>query len=597
MAGGDLRGHLSERHPSFFYKTMDRLIGTLEWVYGEYRIIHRDLKPSNVLLDEHSRAFVSDWGIARVRDSAAIPLGQQPRSNAGALPNLTQTGQFIGTISYSSPEQILGIREIDHRADIYSLGCMMFEWEVGSVPFLGASPEEIAFKHLEVAPPRLGRFFKKTAFGADKIIARCLEKKPTDRFQDYTELRRTLRSAACSRGVDLDGNYVPHRRHSLPLVGAGEIDKKGFPRKVVGRGEYAIVEMEDLEPYLREAQVLCGAGEWEKAAKILKRVCVRSMFEKLPDFLMYQLVAANLGLCLINLGRIDEALDVLRSISHAKKKPPEYFLNLSRALLRRNAVEAERVVREGLKEYPHDHEILGNLTVALLEQRKLAEAKAAAEKRLQFSRDVHSLDEMGAVLLMIGGVARHSDYPSAAKNYAGALRCLRNAKSLNPRYLVARFNLARTWFQLEEYGRSAEELNDIARLNLPSAYVELWAAQKAECMDRTALFEECRKFCDEWLNKIPKSIMLERIRAECMTDYFIGQEEAETRIVERCALEFFTDIIMRPDQRKSTDLIYMGRIKEWIGEVEEAFSLFEEAENLTRVTGRRHIVGQWPIGA
>jgi len=135
---------------------------------------------------------------------------------------------------------------------------------------------------------------------------------------------------------------------------------------------------------------------------------------------------------------------------------------------------------------------------------------------------------------------------------------------------------------LEDFPRAADELNDIAqsKLPLPSAYTELWAVQKAECMDRAAMFDECRKLCDKWLEKFPNSYLLKRIRAESMTDYFIGKEKDGIRLVERGALEFFTDVVARPDRRKSTDLIYLARIKEWIGEVDEAFALFDEADKL-----------------
>jgi tetratricopeptide (TPR) repeat protein len=580
MAGGDLRARISDHRPSFFFNTMDRLIGTLEWVYGEYKIIHRDLKPSNVLLDEQAKAFISDWGIARVRGEGASSSGQQPQGSAKVSTSLTQTGQFIGTIPYSSPEQILGIREIDHRADIYSLGCMMFEWETGSTPFLGSSREEIGYKHLELAPPKLGGFLKKTAFGADKIIERCLQKKPADRFQNYADLRQALTNVALSRGVNLKGNYLAKRRYALPLVGAGEIDKERWRNAVAEEANYAVVKMDDLAPYLKEAEVLCGVREWGKAAAILERVFVRGTFEKSPDSPLHQFISTNLGRCLVNLGKIDEALEVLRSISCAKKKVSEYFLNLSGALLGRNNIEAERIAREGLKEHPNDLGILGNLTLALFQQSKLADAKEVAETRLKRFRDIHSLDEMGIVLLAIGGVVCNTDYPSAAKNYAGALLCLREAKTLNPRYLGARINLAAAWFELEEYGRSVEELSEISELNVPLAYAELWALQKAQCMDRAASFEECQKFFDEWLKNLPKSIMLERIRAEYMTDYFIGKEKDGIRIIEKGGAEFFTDIIARPDRRVATDFIYMGRIKEWMGEVDAAFSLFDKAEEL-----------------
>jgi Flp pilus assembly protein TadD len=99
-------------------------------------------------------------------------------------------------------------------------------------------------------------------------------------------------------------------------------------------------------------------------------------------------------------------------------------------------------------------------------------------------------------------------------------------------------------------------------------------------MDRTALFDECRQFCDEWLKKIPRDVALKRIRAECMTDYFIGKEKDGVRLVERGALEFFSDIVAHPDRRKATDLIYLARIKEWMGKVDEAFALLDEADKL-----------------
>ena len=65
-----------------------------------------------------------------------------------------------------------------------------------------------------------------------------------------------------------------------------------------------------------------------------------------------------------------------------------------------------------------------------------------------------------------------------------------------------------------------------------------------------------------------------------MTDYFIGKEKDGIRLVEREALEFFTDVVAHPERRKARDFIYLARIKEWIGKVDEAFALFDESEKL-----------------
>ena len=75
----------------------------------------------------------------------------------------------------------MGDADLDHRTDIYSLGCLMYEWEEGSCPFTGTTVEEIRLKHLFGAPAPLGSFFKKTTFGAERLIRECLEKDPTKR--------------------------------------------------------------------------------------------------------------------------------------------------------------------------------------------------------------------------------------------------------------------------------------------------------------------------------------------------------------------------------------------------------------------------------
>jgi tetratricopeptide (TPR) repeat protein len=349
--------------------------------------------------------------------------------------------------------------------------------------------------------------------------------------------------------------------------------------------QHAVIDMGKYEPFLHEADTLVALGEWRKAANILEGLFAPEDIQPNPDFPFLQAIAISYATCLLNLGNTVEAVQVLETLSTAKVKPAEFFVNYSNTLNHaRSYRKAEAVAREGLRLFPFDKDILGNLTISLWNQGKLSQACETATQRLKLGKDVHSLDEMAIVLLGIGRDARDADYPSAVKNYADALSYLRQAKVMNPRYLDGRFNLARTWFVLEEYARSAGELNDIvgSKLPLPPAYLELWALQKAECMDRTAMFDECRRFCDDWLRKLPNSILLKRIRAESMTDYFIGigKEKDGIRLVEREALEFFTDVAAQADRRKATDLIYLARIKEWMGDVEEAFALFDEAEKL-----------------
>ena len=139
MSGGNLRPHMSEKDPELFYRTIVRIAGALEWAHREHGILHRDVKPENILIDDLGRAAVSDWGIAGTRDEEA----------AGDGPMV-----IYGTAAYASPEQLLGGVPLDVRSDIYSVCCLMYEWETGRVPFTGTGTE-IRGRENRNEPPRL----------------------------------------------------------------------------------------------------------------------------------------------------------------------------------------------------------------------------------------------------------------------------------------------------------------------------------------------------------------------------------------------------------------------------------------------------------
>ena len=116
---------MSSRDPELFYRTLVRIAGALDWAAVEHHIVHRDLKPENILLDEVGRAAVSDWGISS-------PLGESEMESTPGGGHL-----IFGTAAYASPEQLLGGVPLDLRSDIYSLGCLMYEWETGRNAVLG----------------------------------------------------------------------------------------------------------------------------------------------------------------------------------------------------------------------------------------------------------------------------------------------------------------------------------------------------------------------------------------------------------------------------------------------------------------------------
>src|SRR5262249_28751254 len=107
-------------------------------------VVHRDIKPDNVLLS-HGAAVVTDFGIAKAISAS--------RTGAGSA-TLTQIGVPIGTPAYMAPEQVAGDPEIDHRADIYALGCLAYELLTGRPPFAGSTLQRVLGAHL-AEPPQL----------------------------------------------------------------------------------------------------------------------------------------------------------------------------------------------------------------------------------------------------------------------------------------------------------------------------------------------------------------------------------------------------------------------------------------------------------
>ncbi len=133
-------------------------------------IVHRDVKPDNIVL-AHGGAVLLDFGIAR-----AIALSGQT--------HLTRSGIAVGTSAYMSPEQITALREIDHRSDLYSTGCVLFEALAGRAPFAHPSEGVVLHRHLNEPPPNLHEIRPEAPPAATAAIARAMAKAPEDRWPD-----------------------------------------------------------------------------------------------------------------------------------------------------------------------------------------------------------------------------------------------------------------------------------------------------------------------------------------------------------------------------------------------------------------------------
>src|SRR5688572_8130584 len=192
MAGGSLSERIQNGSLSLIdiAGILQRLAAALD--YAHYKgVIHRDLKPANILFDEHNKAYISDFGIAKL---------------AQASTRLTNSG-IIGTPTHMSPEQARG-EEVDGRSDIYSLGVILFEMLSGKMPFEATTPLGMALKHATEPAPHILDVNPHLPAGVEAVIKKALAKKPEQRYDSGTEFANAF-IATLAQPLTSDTNLVP----------------------------------------------------------------------------------------------------------------------------------------------------------------------------------------------------------------------------------------------------------------------------------------------------------------------------------------------------------------------------------------------------
>ncbi len=179
-------------------------------------IVHRDLKPANVMVSKDGRVKVLDFGLAKLTgDAPGGGFGSGASQAPTRATSLTQDGGIVGTVPYMSPEQLDG-REVDHRSDIFSLGVLLYEMVTGRQPFQGNSAPAVMSAILRDAPTPVSDFNAEAPRHLGRIIQRCLEKAPTERYQSAIEVHYEMK--ALRREVD-SGELPPRRRPEKPSRG------------------------------------------------------------------------------------------------------------------------------------------------------------------------------------------------------------------------------------------------------------------------------------------------------------------------------------------------------------------------------------------
>ena len=193
----------------------------------EKGIMHRDVKPDNVFIARDDRVKVLDFGLAK---QVADVASHDSDTMTGAVPTIP--GTVMGTVGYMSPEQVRGL-PLDHRSDIFSFGAVLFEMASGNRAFRGDSSVETMNAILKEEVPELSDSGAHVSPGLDRIIRRCLEKKPERRFQSASDLAFALDALSASSSPS---QPVAAPRPSIKKVGLGWIVAALATLVLVGAG-------------------------------------------------------------------------------------------------------------------------------------------------------------------------------------------------------------------------------------------------------------------------------------------------------------------------------------------------------------------------
>ena len=455
VAGETLRGRLRNGQPLTLEDAAAigaDIAEALAYAHGS-GIVHRDVKPENVFT-VGNRALLADFGIAHLSDARTTTDH-----------SLTMPGVVLGTVVYMSPEQAGGASSVDGRADLYSLGCVLYELVTGAPPFSAATVMGVLAKQMTEAPRPPLEHNPLISTAMNEIILQLLAKDPGDRPSSAGEVARRLRAAA----------RIAETAPSAAVSEADRLVTEGLKayRFATSRGASSRTLLDQAAVYFRRAlaldphhaRALCAMGNWHY---------VMGNFGLLPHD---ETFAQGRELLLAALAADDRIAEVHCSMG----KVALYYDD--------DCPAAARHVERALALDAHDPEVLRFASIVYKILGRSDEAVRTARAATTQSPDVPALwNGLGDVLLATG-------------RNAEAVDALKQAIALQPGYGPALERLELGRMRLGELDLALEIRASRLRLSGRSERADLLLADGERLGAGEALRQDVRRELDEWLRQ------------------------------------------------------------------------------------------------
>lgn len=409
IKGMDLDGVLeTHKGPMDINKALELFVPlahALDYAH-QHGIVHRDVKPGNVMVTEDGKVKVADFGIAWVEMSQT----------------LTQPGQMIGSCFYFSPEQARG-EKVDRRADLYSLGIVLYQMLAGRVPYLADNLPAVIQQHLTAEPKPLREFNRRIPAHIEEAVLKSMAKDPADRFQSVGEMVKALQTEGDTASADLYKTNISPSEAALHNILGNNYYKQGKLDLAIMEWRKATV----LDPYNALTHnnlgtALDGLGKLPEAVEEYNKAVKLNPNNFVAHY--------NMGSAYYRQGQIPQSIEEYRKVTVLNPKFAPAYYNLGNGLFQQEKTDAAiDEWQKALMLNPQFAEVHYNLGNAFHSKGRKEEAMKHWEKAIE-------LDPQFAVALYnIGSIKMEQG------DVEGAMELWERSIEINPNFGQAHYNV------------------------------------------------------------------------------------------------------------------------------------------------------------